>query len=79
MQVALFRITLGAERRKFWSHREVPKETITDREKVPMDKNLVSTLILMMDNAVEGETNDTYELHVLLHRMKEDAESFDDF
>ena len=75
-QVALFRIALGSEAKKLLRNQPVPNQP---GKKTPMDTTKVTTLLQMMETAVMGETNDTYELHMFFQRSQKDSETFDQY
>ena len=78
-QVAHFRIALDPEARRLLRNQDVPTEKDARGNLVKMDATKVNTLMKMMTKAVMGETNDSYEFHVFLHRLQKDGESFDEF
>ncbi len=44
-----------------------------------MNPNEVKTLLKMMEIAVSGEVNDTFERYVFRHRLQKEDESFDQY
>ena len=49
-------------------------------KKTPVDTNKVAALLQMMETAVMGETNYTYELHMFFfQRTQKDSETFDQY
>jgi len=78
-QVALFRIALGQDARKLLRNQPVPTVTDSKGKTTTLSDKKVTTLLKMMETAVLGETNDTYELHVFFHRMQQDSETFDQY
>ena len=78
-QVALFRIALGPEANKLLRNQPAPTTTDSKGRTKSLDTNKVSTLLQMMEKAILGETNDTYELHMFFQRKQKDTESFDQY
>ena len=75
MQLALFRVALGPEAKRLLRHQPAP----IDADGTPMDTQPVSTLIWIMEVAVVGEVNDTYERYVFRCRMQRDDDTVDEF
>ena len=75
IQTSLFRIALGADGKKLLRNQPVP----TKSDGTAMDTNKINTLILMMENAVIGEVNDTYERYVFRCRQQQAGECISDF
>ena len=78
-QVALFRIALGPEAKKLLRNQPAPTTTDSKGRTTTLDMNKVSTLLQMMEKAILGETNDTYELHMFFQRKQKDTERFDQY
>ena len=78
-QVALLRIALGPEARKRLRNQLAPMTTDAKGKKIAMDTSKASTLLQMKENAVLGQTNDTYELHMFFQRKQKDSETFDQY
>ena len=78
-QVALFRIALGSEAKKLLRNQPAPTTTDSKGRATSLDTNKVSTLLQMMEKAILGETNDTYELCMFFQRKQKDTESFDQY
>ena len=79
-QVALFRIiALGPEAKRLLRNQPVPKSRDADGSPVEDDVDKTQTLLKMMDSAVNGEMNDTYERFVFTQRMQKPGETFDEY
>lgn len=76
VQVALFRTALGTDGKALLRNQPVPLDTATNQ---PMDKNKVSTLVKMLEIAVIGEVNETYETFIFRSRVQKDTEEVDEF
>lgn len=79
MQLALFRMALGPDGKKILRHQPTPVTTDRTGQETPMDSNKVETLIKMMEIAVNGEINDTFERYRFRHRLQREDEIFDEF
>ena len=76
VQLALCRVALGSEARKFVMNQPVPQKGDGSG---PMDVTGLSTLLKMVEIAVNGEINPTFEYYVLHARSQKEDESIDDF
>ena len=66
-QVALFRIVPGSEVKRLLRNQPVPKYKDADGSLVEEGLDRTQTLLKVMDAAVNGEINDTYEIFVFTH------------
>ncbi len=79
MQLALLRMALGPEGRKLLRHQPTPMFRDEHGDEKLMDENHLETIIKMMEIAVNGEVNDTFERYVFRHRLQKEGETFDEF
>ena len=75
IQLAFFRVALGPEGKKILRNQPVPLQ----HDGTTMDLNKVATLLAVMQAAVVGEVNDTYERYVFRCRMQHSDETVDEF
>ena len=73
-KVAIFRIALGPEARRLVRNQDVPTERDAEKGRHEGQHSNEDDA-----KAAMGETSDTYELHVFLHRLQRDGESIDEF
>ena len=78
-QVALFRIALGTEGKRLLRNQPVSQSRNGDGDLVNDNLERTGTLMKMMDSAVNGEINDTYERFVFTHRTQKRGETFDEY
>lgn len=76
VQISLFRISLGDEGKKLLRNQPVPMKADGS---APMDENKLDTLTKMMEIAVVGEVNDTYERYIFRCRTQREGETIETF